>query len=269
MTKPQKLPKGWLVGKKQAEDMLSKATALLAAQDYDGAVSTCKRIFKYIPKKDRFYAEILGTMGMAYALQKKFEESYQTLSEAVRIAPEDSYLLYNRGLSARFTSRSGQSLRDFEQVATMKQDNMVASKIEEELAFARKIAEGEMQLRGIDFTLAQLIDQQELFQRGNQLSEQGKWTEAEEVFRKSIAMGDCLPQPWGNLGICLVMQGRYEEAEHAYKRALEIDPKYKHAKNNLATLEYWRQHPDERPEYMITSPFQDVKTNVTFYDQEK
>jgi tetratricopeptide (TPR) repeat protein len=268
MTKPQKLPKGWLVGKKQAEDMLSKATALLVAQDYDGAVSTCKRIFKYIPKKDRFYAEILGTMGMAYALQKKFEESYQTLSEAARIAPEDSYLLYNRGLSARFTSRSGQSLRDFEQVATMKQDSMIASKIEEELSIARKVAESEVRLRGTDFTLNQLIEQQELFQRGNQLSGQGKWAEAEEAFRKSIAMGDCLPQPWGNMGICLVMQGRYDEAEDAYKHALKIDPKYKHAKDNLENLAYWREHPEERPGYKITSPFQEVKTNITFYDQE-
>ncbi len=31
-------------------------------------------------------------------------------------------------------------------------------------------------------------------------------------------MGDCLPQPWGNLGICLMMQERYDEAEAALKR---------------------------------------------------
>ena len=49
-------------------------------------------------------------------------------------------------------------------------------------------------------------------------------------------MGDCLPQPWGNLGICLMMQERYDEAEEALKRALVIDPKYAIAKNNLAAL---------------------------------
>jgi Tfp pilus assembly protein PilF len=82
-------------------------------------------------------------------------------------------------------------------------------------------------------------------------------------------MGDCLPQPWGNLGICLVMQNRFDEAEAAYRRALKIDPKYKRAKENLESLDYWRKHPDEKPGYMITSPFQDVKTNITFFQGEE
>ena len=265
MTKTQKQPKGWLVGRQQIDDLLAKATAQLAAQDYDGTVRTCKRILQYIPKKDKARAEALGMIGMAYALQKKFEESYQALSEAVQTDPDDSYLLFNRGLSARFTSRSGQSLRDFEQVAMMKKDSMIVEKIKDELDFARKIALSEMRMRGKDFTLDQLIEQQELFQRGNQLSGEGKWKEAEAAFRKSIEMGDCLPQPWGNLGICLVMQNRFDEAEDTYRHALKIDPKYERAKENLESLTYWREHPDEKPEYKITSPFQDVKAGVTFY----
>jgi lipoprotein NlpI len=265
MTKHKKQPKGWLVGKKQVDDMLAKATAQISAQDYDGTVHTCKRILKYVPKRDKVSAEALGILGMAYALQKKFEESYQTLSEAVEIDPEDSYLLFNRGLSARFTSRTGQSLRDFEQVSVMKQDSMISGRIKEELGFARKIALSEMKLRGKNFTLEQLIEQQELFQRGNNLSGQGKWEEAEAAFRKSIEMGDCLPQPWGNLGISLVMQNRFDEAEDAYRHALKIDPKYERAKENLKTLNYWREHPDEKPGYKITTPFQDVKAGVTFY----
>ncbi|MCI0555148.1 MAG: tetratricopeptide repeat protein [Anaerolineae bacterium] len=269
MTKRQKKPKGWLVGKQQIDDMLAKATSQLAAQDYDGAVHTCKRILKYIPKKDKVCAETLGMMGMAYALQKKFEESYQTLSEAVRIDPEDSYILFNRGLSARFTSRTRQSLRDFEYVAVMKKDSMIAGKIKEEFELARKIALSEMKLRGKEFTLDQLIEQQELFQHGNQLSGLGKWQEAEAAFRKSIEMGDCLPQPWGNLGISLVMQNRFDEAENAYRHALKIDPRYERAKENLTALYYWREHPDEKPEYKITSPFQDVKVNITFYNAGK
>jgi len=114
-----------------------------------------------------------------------------------------------------------------------------------------------------------LIEQQELFQYGNQLSGQGKWQEAESAFRKSIDMGDCLPQPWGNLGISLVMQNRFDEAEEAYRHALRMDAKYKIAKENLKGLDYWRAHPDEKPEYRITSTFQDVKANITFYRQEE
>jgi tetratricopeptide (TPR) repeat protein len=267
MKKAQKQSRGWLVGKQQIDAMLEKAIGLLSAREYDSAIRTCKRILQYLPKKDKVRAETLGMIGMAYAMQKKFEHSYQTLSEAVRIDPEDARLWFNRGLTARFTSRSGQSLRDFEQAARMEKDNLVAERIETEIALSREFASSEMKLRGKDFSLDQLIEQQELFQRGNQLSEGGKWKEAEAAFRKSIEMGDCLPQPWGNLGICLVMQGRFDEAEDAYRRALIIDPGYELAKENLEGLDYWREHPDQKPMYMITSPFQDVKTNITFYQE--
>lgn len=268
MPKSQKKPKGWLVGKQQIDDLLEKASTQLAAQDYMGAERTCKRILQYVSKKDKVRAEALGMLGMAYAIQKKFDESYQALSEAVQIDPDNAYLLFNRGLSARFTSRTGQSLRDFEQVRLMKKDAMVAERIEKELEIARKIAFSEMKLRGDDFSLDQLIEQQELFQHGNQLSGQGKWQEAEACLRKSIQMGDCLPQPWGNLGICLLMQSRFDEAEDAYRHALEFDPDYEFAKLNLEDLDYWREHPNEKPKYTISSPFQEVKTNITFY-QEK
>lgn len=268
MTKSQKRSKGWLVGKQQIDDLLAKASAQLADQDYDNAVRTCKRVVQYLPKKEKARAEALGMMGLAYALQKKFEESYQTLSEAVQIDPDDSYLLFNRGLAARFTSRIGLSLRDFEQVDKMKQDKMIAEKIKKELKVAKKIALSEIKLRGKGFTLDKLIEQQELFQLGNQLSGQGKWKEAETVFRKSIDMGDCLPQPWGNLGICLLMQNRFDEAEDAYRHALKIDPEYERAKENLENLDYWREHPDEKPLFTITSPFEGVKTDITFYHEE-
>ncbi|NNJ11672.1 tetratricopeptide repeat protein [Chloroflexales bacterium ZM16-3] len=45
-----------------------------------------------------------------------------------------------------------------------------------------------------------------------------------------------LPQPWGNLGICLMMQRMFDEAEDALRRALEIDPKYTIARQNLAGM---------------------------------
>lgn len=261
----QGTPKGWLVGKGQIDDWLSLASAQLARQEYDQAVRTCKRILQYLPKTEKVRAEVLGMIGMAYALQKKFEESYQILSEAVQLDPDDSSLLFNRGLSSRFTSRTGRSLQDFEKVALMKMDRQIAERIQEELELARKMVLSEMRLRGPDFTLEQLIAQQDLFQQGNQLSGAGKWQESEAAFRQSIAMGDCLPQPWGNLGTCLMMQDRFDEAESAYKRALEIDPGYALAKQNLEGLAHWREHPEEKPIYQITSPFKDVKTNLTLY----
>ena len=83
-------------------------------------------------------------------------------------------------------------------------------------------------LRGPHFTFDQLIAQEELFQQAVQMMAQHRWAEAEPIFRQSIAMGDVLPQPWGNLGICLLMQRQFDAAEAALRRALEIDPELHH-----------------------------------------
>jgi tetratricopeptide (TPR) repeat protein len=113
-------------------------------------------------------------------------------------------------------------------------------------------------LRGLDFTVDQLIEQEDFFQQGMKSMQTGKWNEAEQAFQASIAMGDCLPQPWGNLGICLLMQERYDEAEAALNRALVIDPTYSIAKNNLTLLaESRRTGP---PKIMgISDPFRNMK----------
>src|SRR5437660_11006443 len=100
--------------------------------------------------------------------------------------------------------------------------------------------------------------------------EAGEWKEAEQAFQASITMGDCLPQPWGNLGISLMMQERYDEAEAALKRALVIDPRYDLAKNNLAVLpETRRTGPPAVVD--ISDPFKGgkLKQTITFYDEQQ
>ena len=127
------------------------------------------------------------------------------------------------------------------------------------------MADKSIKLRGPNFTLDQLIEQENIFQRGLKLMEASQWNEAGQAFQASIAMGDCLPQPWGNLGICLLMQERYDEAEVALKRALVIDPEYTIAKNNLAMLSEsrWMGPPKM---VRIQEPFKDskIKQSITF-----
>jgi tetratricopeptide (TPR) repeat protein len=89
------------------------------------------------------------------------------------------------------------------------------------------------------------------------------------AFQASIEFGDCLPQPWGNLGICLMMQERYDESEAALKRALVIDPKYSIAKKNLQALpETRRKGPPEM--VVINEPFRSNKLKQSImYIEEK
>lgn len=262
MPKPKTRTKDWLVGQQKIDDWLAIAQMQMARQDYDGTLRTAKRILKYVPKNTVPYADALGIIGMVYGLQKQFEMAFQTLSRALEANPKDPTLWFNRSLSALYTSRSGIAWRDIQQAVYLEGSGKMAAQFREKEAFVRGIVESELALRGKDFTVDQLIEQQELFQEGNGLSMQGKWPEAEACFRKAIAMSECLPQPTANLGICLAMQKRFDEAEAAYKRALEIDPGYKRAKEHLVQLKDLRAHPDETPGFAITSPFQNAKTGL-------
>lgn len=233
--------------------------------NYAEAVDNCERLLKILPRNSPMRVDVLGQLGTAHAMLQNFPQSYNALTEALALEPNNADLWFNRGTASRYTSRFGRSFRDFERAKELNTIPELAGRIEKELKFARKMAEKSIKLRGRGFTLDQLIEQEDLFQRGLQLMEQGKWEESERAFQASIAMSDCLPQPWGNLGLCLLMQERYDEAEAALKHALAIDPRYALAKNNLALLpEFRRTGPPKI--FGISDPFKDnkLKQSITF-----
>ncbi len=233
--------------------------------NYAEAVTNCERLLNYLPRNAPMRADVLDQLGTAHAMLQNFPQSYEAYSEALALNPHNAELWYNRSMASRFTARFGRALRDIERAIELNTRRELAEQFNEALKISRKMAKESMKLRGPNFTLDQLIEQEDLFQQGLKLMEEGKWEEAGQAFQASIAMGDCLPQPWGNLGISLIMQQRYDEAEEALKRALVIDPHYRIAKSNLAALpEIRRKGPPQLIE--IKDPFKDskLKQSITF-----
>jgi Flp pilus assembly protein TadD len=257
------------------EQMMNQANKQLHQGDFAGAVDTCQHLLKrYLQRPTSQRVEVLAYMGLANAMLQRFQESYDIFTEAVSIDPTNAELWYNRGLASNCTTRLGQAVLDFERavelldttpaLAPYKDD--VVKKFTDELEKSRKLAEEAMQLRGPDFTLDQLIEQDEAFQRGLSMTRAGKWKEAEQAFRRVIEMGECLPQYSGNLGVVLLMQQRYDEAEAALKRALKFDPHYKLARENLAAIPALRR--SGRPaELRLRNELQesDVDQTITLY----
>ncbi len=233
--------------------------------NYAEAVTNCERLLNYLPRNAPMRADVLDKLGTAHAMLQNFPQSYKAYTEALALNPRDAELWYNRSMASRFTMRFGRALCDIERAIELNTTRELAAQFNEALKFSRKMAKESMKLRGPNFTLDQLIEQEELFQQGLKLMEEGKWEEAGQAFQASIAMGDCLPQPWGNLGISLIMQQRYDEAGEALKRALVIDPHYRIARDNLAALpEIRRTGPPKLIE--IKDPFKDskLKQSITF-----
>jgi len=249
--------RGWVIDPRQVDNWLDLAHEKLEAEDVAGVTRLCQRILRYAPGNAPQRADALHYLALAYMLQNRFDAAYDALETAVAIVDDEADLWYNHGIAARFTSRQARALFDLERALALETDEQRRANIDREVKVSRQMAEHDRVLRGPDFTLDQLLDQEERYQQAVKLLAQRDWPRAEQAFRDVIARGDCLPQPWGNVGMCLIMQRRFDEAEAAYRRALELDPKYLHAKNNLAALPEIRRT-GVLPEPIITSPFDDL-----------
>ncbi|MCW6038714.1 tetratricopeptide repeat protein [Spirulina subsalsa FACHB-351] len=78
---------------------------------------------------------------------------------------------------------------------------------------------------------AQTVEQ--LLEQGNAAQAQGRFTEAERVFRRVLQVEPNDAAAHNNLGLALYNQGKLEEAIASYQRAIQLDPNYGAAHYNL------------------------------------
>ena len=241
-TKKPSIPHGWKAPYAQVMRWLDDLEDALRDQNFKLAKQLAQKILRHVPAHSAPGKDALCHLGTALAMLDEYEASYQALSEALAMQPERSDLWYNRSLSACFTIRIGQSLRDLEQAVALEHDQSLLAVYNERLDFMRHIVADEIALRGPDFTLERLIEQQHLFNQALALFQAKRYSEAELAFKRVIEIADILPQPWANLAGCYMWQERYDEAEAALQRALEIDPSYELAQQNLQQMPTIRQY---------------------------
>src|SRR5713226_5362853 len=137
--------------------------------NYAEAVVTCERLLNYLPRHTPQRIDVLDRLGTAQAMLQNFPQSYAAYTEALSLDPNNAALWLNRGMASRFTSRFGRSLRDYERAKELNTRPELAKKLEEELEFARELAEKTLKLRGPDFTLDQpgdMLDDAGALRRG-------------------------------------------------------------------------------------------------------
>ena len=79
--------------------------------------------------------------------------------------------------------------------------------------------------------MTQSIEQ--LFQQGNQAQNEGRYREAESIWRQIISIDSNNAIAYFYIGLALRKQGKLEEAIAAYKKAIELDPNDAFAYNNM------------------------------------
>lgn len=263
-------PEGWGVRPQQVEAWLDRAETQLMNGAYSSVVQTTRLILRHVPQGSKPYAEANYLLGAALGMLEDFEGSREAYSRTLEADPQNASAWYNRALSHRFLLRTGEALHDVERAIELEERPRQREVYGEERALLRPIVEKQLAMRGPDYTVDQLIEDQRAFSRGVQLMAAAAWEEAESVFRRLTASGDVPHQAWGNLGACLVMQERYDEAEEALRKALEIHPGYGLARRNLAMLPLLRETgpPDQM---RIDEPWRGrkLRQSMEFFWQEE
>src|SRR2546430_6921410 len=137
--------------------------------NYTEAVINCERLLNYLPRHAPQRVDVLAQLGTAQGMLQNFPQSYEAFTEALALEPKNAELWSNRSMASRFVSRLGQALQDIERAIELNTRSELAEKFEQELQFGRKMAEASRKLRGPDFTLDQLVEQEDLFQQGLKL----------------------------------------------------------------------------------------------------
>ena len=260
-------PAGWRARREQVEAWLDKAESHLIDQSYDRTVRMARLVLRHVPEGSTPYGEANYYLGVALSMLQDFQGSREALSKTLEVDPKNASAWYNRALSQRVLLRTGEALRDLQRAIELEDRPQNREIYEEERAFLQPVVERQRAMRGPDYTVDQLIEEQRTFWRGVRLMEAEAWEEAESAFRRVIEIGNVPHQPWGNLGICLIMQERYDEAEEALRKALDIHPDYTIARQNLMMLPAFRMH-GPPPTVRIEEPAggRKVKGSVLFFE---
>ena len=221
----------------QKDTLVFELQLALVQHDWSEMVDIARKLLNNFSLEPEQRVAVLGSLGTAYAGLNEYEQAYEALTEALVINPDDPHVLYERGTIAWRANRPGQYAQDMERAAALiGSDNTseLARAVQVELKKSRKMLKEILQKRGSDFTLEQLMEQEKLYVQALKLSYAHDWVGAELLFKRVIGMAekDYDPRPWNNLGLCLMQQGRFDEAELAWKRALKIDRSYQIARNH-------------------------------------
>jgi len=80
------------------------------------------------------------------------------------------------------------------------------------------------------------LDAQGWFEKGNELSDEGRFQEAAEAYQKSIGQNPESPVGHYNLGIAYKNLKKYEQAVLSFKKTLELEPEYLDARLSLGNV---------------------------------
>jgi len=201
-------------------------------------------------------------MGAFYAFKGENRKAVDHFQRAIVLFPYFAEAYYNLGIAYKKEVNIAGMVRAFRKVVSLAEpDDLVYSEAKGMLSLL------EQSVREVNKTdIDTFIKAQDFFEKGMLLMETGKWAEAIDTYKESLALNATTPQPYGNMGICYAKMGKKEAAIEAFDRALCIDPNYELAIVNkalteglapgetldapMSTIEYYKEYKEKNRSYI-------------------
>jgi tetratricopeptide (TPR) repeat protein len=216
-----------------AQSALERGLAYLEA----GRPRAARRRLERFVSVNRGHAEGRSALGVCLLELGELDGAIEHLREAARIEPDEALHRWNLAAAAKQADRMGGAylaLREYLTIAD--EGDGAAERNKEARAFVRAY---ERMLReshpGVP--LSDVLRGEELFARAYAALTEGRPTDALRGFEEVLELVPRHYPSWGNLGAAYLAMEQHEDAVRCLRRALELNPDYAAARQNLALLE--------------------------------
>ncbi len=244
---------------------LEEGWLALVDGDFPQAIDHFRRVVKRYPNSTEGW---LG-LGLALAWNGDKEEGYQAIRRSVELDPTRVEAWH---AMASVADMLGYSLEAWDSIRTARrlaeeQNSPPETRRGLEVTEAA-IYQGLQRLAkemGVDLFSEEgrtlLREVYEAFNDGVRALRERDNARAVASFQRVVELAPNNPRAWGNLGVALAFLGKYDEAEAALQKALDIDPTYEPARLNLAHLRNAREQGDlDRHAFLLE--YTDTKRNA-------
>lgn len=208
------------------------ARTYLALGDYTAAEAEARRATRLQPSGGYYW----GLLGDALRLLGRRDEAASAYAHALRYSPGQSSVWEGWGDLALAADNAEQAAERYRVAVRLAPDtDGLRRKLAHALALRGDGAAAGRELAAVKDS-GKADDAKAWNNVGTGEEKAGRYREAEQAFRRALAIDPDLPEAWHNLGLVLRRSGRDDEAGQAFARVLALNPRATGAAILLAEL---------------------------------
>ena len=187
-------------------------------------------------------------MAICYGSLDKMKESFKYFEKALSVNSKSPYLLYNYGVFCLNDGNIITARKNLEKALKFKPEKEIKKAARKALNSINKLVKSELKDKDIDEKT--FIKLGERYENAVSYMKNKKYDLAKKELKLIVSKDKQSYKGNGNLGLLFLLEGDFDKAEKHLYRALEINPEYTPAFNNLIKLQEVKQRIKKEPEFL-------------------